>query len=61
MFETVKAAVYVSTVLTACVVMGRAVSLLRAHYVASDAKVKEGRLRRLVRSTITFCKTCAQI
>ena len=38
---------------TACVVMGRAESLLRAHYLSEDASLKEGRLRQLVRSSVT--------
>ena len=42
-----------SAVRTACVVMGRAESLLRAHYLSEDAFLGEGRLRRLVRSSVT--------
>ena len=38
---------------TACIVMGRADSLLRAHYLERDASLKAGRLRQLVRSSVS--------
>ena len=38
---------------TACVVMGRADSLLRAHYLSEDASLKAGRLRQLIRSSVS--------
>ena len=42
-----------SSVRTACIVMGRADSLLRAHYLERDASLRAGRLRQLVRSSIS--------
>ena len=38
---------------TACVVMGRAESLLLAHYLSEDASLREGRMRQLIRSCVT--------
>ena len=38
---------------TACIVMGRADSLLRAHYLEMDASLQAGRLRQLVRKSIS--------
>ena len=38
---------------TACVIMGRAESLLRAHYLSEDASLGEGRMRQLIRSCVT--------